>query len=87
MSSLRTPEWSQSVAPQMVRSIRPSLREVCLVGSAQPDDSPGVVRPSGEEMVPHLGRVYRVAEAQDARPRDIRQYLHLVPLVPAPLRT
>ena len=87
MSSLMAPEWSRAMAPRLARSPRPSLREVCLMGSAQTAEPSGMLRPSSEETVPHLGRLYRVAEAQDARPRDTRQYLHLVPLAPGPLRT
>jgi hypothetical protein len=87
MSSLLAPRWFRTTTPQPARSARPSRREVCLLGSARPGEPSGLPCPSGEEAVPHLGRLYRVAEAQDARPRDTRQYLHLVAIAPEPPRT
>lgn len=82
MSSLLAPQWSRTLSPRSARSPRPSLREVCLVGSARPDKPSDRRRPSIEETIPHLGRIYRVAEAQDARPRDGRHYLHLIVITP-----
>ncbi|MEW4567852.1 hypothetical protein AB1L88_08290 [Tautonia sp. JC769] len=89
MSSLLAPRWPRTTAPHPARSARPSLREVCLLGSSRPaGPAPsGLPCPSAEATVPHLGRFYRVTEAQDARPRDARQYLHLAAIAPEPPRT
>lgn len=84
MSSLLAPQWSRSSAPRPARSARPSLREVCLIGSARTAEPTRLPSPSVEEPVPHLGRFYRVAEAQNPQPRDARHYLHLVPITTEP---
>jgi hypothetical protein len=55
--------------------IRPSLREVCLVGSAdRPDSAPEPPR----QTLRRSGRTYRVASATEPIESDPRRYLHLV---------